>query len=159
MTLEEFNRDIVPILGLGSILLVFWQLFKNNKWNQYNFTYNILNSGRLEDLENKVIEKFKTHNIDIVSVNTIDEETLEIIKTNQGLNDAINEYLNFLENFCIGLKHKAVEKSIAFDALSEDIVRSRTRYMCYIEWIRDDGEDLYSELETQAKEWQDKVKV
>ena len=159
MTLQEFSRDIVPILGLGTILLVFWQLYRTNKWNQYNFTYNILNSGKIEELESNVIALFKAKDINIVSKKSIGEPILELIKNDQGLNNAISIYLSFLEKFCIAINHNAVDEEIAFDALSENIVRSWVRYKIYIGWYREDGDAIYSGLEKQAKLWMPKIKL
>lgn len=159
MTLAIFSRDIVPIVGLFSILLVVWQLRRTNKWNQYNFTYGILASGQIYELENKVIEEFKKKQIDIVTLNEIDDGVLGVIKLDQNLNNAICEYLNFLESFCIGIKHGAVEKNVAFDAVSEKVVRQWVRYKIYIDWFREDGADLYSELEVWALKWKPKVQL
>jgi len=153
MTLEGFSRDIVPIIGLVSIFLIFWQLRITNKWNKYNFTYNILNSGKLYELEYKVMNLFKAQGIDIVAIKKIDDSILEKIKKDQDLNNSICEYLSFLENFCIGLKHGAVEKNIAYDAISETVVTQWVRYEKYIDWFNEDHDGIYSELENWAKQW------
>lgn len=154
MALEVFSRDIVPILGLVTILLVAYQLRRTNRWNQINFTYALLNSNRLYALEFKVIERFRENYVDIVKCNELSDDIFEIVKGDQSLNRAIFEYLSFINNFCIGIKYNAVESKIAYDAVSDDFIRQRKRYKKYIDWYREDDADVYSELEYQARKWE-----
>lgn len=157
MTLEIFSRDVVPIVGLLSLIAVYWQLNRTNRWNKINFTYNIINSGRRSELEDGVIEQFKRHHINIVIIPEIQPEHLDLIKSDQDLNNSICEYLNFLEYFCIATKHGAVEKDIAFDTMSTFVIEAWERYKIYIAWHRGDGEDVYEGIEKYAKKWQKRI--
>lgn len=151
MSLEIFTRDIVLIIGLGSLIAVCWQLNRTNRWNKINFTYNILNSGRMGKLENEVIEKFELHQINIVKLKELNSIHLNLVKQHQDLNNSICEYLNFLEHFCIAVNKGAVEEDVGYEAMSSFVIESWHRYKVYIAWHREDGEDIYSSLEKYAK--------
>lgn len=157
MTLQEFSRDIVPILGLISIVFVGWQLRQTTKWNKYNFTYNLINTTESLKLEYKIFDLLESEGIHL-QFEKVDEVILKTIKENNEINYAILDYLNLLEQFCIGVKFKAVSKEMAFELFSEYVVDAWHKYKLYIEWHREDCKELFSELEKSAVKWTKKCK-
>jgi hypothetical protein len=70
MTLKEWS-DVLPIiqggasvLGLASLILLWWQVWQTNRWHRLNSPHNFLNPSTNAEIERRVVEALKRITID-----------------------------------------------------------------------------------------------
>jgi hypothetical protein len=166
MSLQEFTRDVVPLLqlivsalGLASLVLLWWQLRQTNLWNKLNSPQNFVNPVASIDLERKLYDSLKTLSIDIVNLyRSITQEELNKIIENDDAYFATKAYLNDLENLGVAISIGAADPDLTYAVHSARLIRAYEMFMPFIKVLRDrqSNPEIYIEIEKIALGWQRK---
>jgi hypothetical protein len=166
MSLQEFTRDVVPILqlivsafGLASLFLLWWQLRQTNLWNKLNSPQNFVNPAASIDLERKVYDSLKKLGVDVVNLNrSITQEELNKIIENDDAYFATKAYLNDLENLGVAISIGAADLDLTYAVHSARLIRAYVIFRPFIKALRDrqSNPEIYIEIEKIALDWQRK---
>jgi hypothetical protein len=161
MDIKTFNETILPILqfaisilGLGAVILLWWQIRITTTWNKLKSNHSFINSEE-DEAETELIIKSKAIGIDLKLRKTplTNDEVDEIIK-NDGTYCAIARFLLFVENNCTAINAGIVDKKLAYAAYAPRVLKIYEVYYPYIQKIQQNYGDkqLYIELEKVALE-------
>src|SRR2546421_5049780 len=165
MTLQEFTRDIVPIiqvtiglLGLVSLVLVVRQIRQTNRWQRLNYLNNFVDSSRNIELERKIWNSAKLLSIDLNKPLTEEDTTKIWNSDNDETFYSIKSYLSDLEVLCLGIRVGAADTDLAYALHSNRIIMAYRLMKSFIERIRTSqgNEDIFIELEKTALEYERK---
>ena len=160
MCLTEFTRDIVPIiqavltlLGLGSLLLVWWQIRENRLWNRMVASFQLYDEGEATKREKSVIDECKKIGVDIIQ--KCDEEDLKKIKESTDAMLAINHFLNEQEKLCAARNIGYADDKVLYGIHSDRVIRTFRRFRPYIIYFRakNDDDEIFIEIEKCAIAW------
>ena len=166
MSLQEFTRDIVPILqlivsafGLASLFLLWWQLRQTNLWNKLNSPQNFANPSASIDLERKVYDSLKKLGIEVSNLNrSITQEELKKIIEDDDSYFATKAYLNDLENLGAAISIGAADPDLTYAVHSSWLLRAYDIFKPFLETIRErqNNPEIYIEIEKIALDWKRK---
>ncbi len=148
--------DIIILVVLFlSVSLLYWQIWKEHKWNRCKAAQDInfqISQGDLFELRKKLNEYAK----DFYSEETYGTviSTLED-KEKTDLNHILRTYLSYLEGVALGIKQKIYEDKIMFDYLGSALPEICRWSMPFIEDKRIKAKDktIYIEITKLAEKW------
>lgn len=161
MSLTEFTRDVVPILqlilmllGLFSVILLWWQIRQNALWNKLHTHHEFSKDTTSPDRErvlNQAMRKFGMHADEDLSKEIVDrifddEETLLAVKN----------FLNDYEGFCAAVNVGIIDDAYAYGVDAYRTIRAYRRFGVFIEEVRRriKNPESYLELEKVALKWE-----
>ena len=166
MTLQEFARDIVPILSVvvaaTGLFFVWFQLKSANSglkqtanWNRIHATYSFFDLERSIDLEIKAKDNIRSHDIKM-SDDSISTEAIIAIVGHYELETPLNRFLNDIETYACAYFANAIDKKISYHMHSSRIVAKYRKYEEYIEYYRKQKSqpDVLIEFEKLARLWE-----
>lgn len=169
MTLQEFTRDIVPIISAlvaaTGLFFVWFQLRSANtgisetaKWNRIHATYNFFDLERSIDLEIKARENIRKNDIEIDD-DSISTKAIKIIVGNYELETPLNRFLNDIEMYACAYFADAIDKEISYHMHGSRIVAKYRKYEEYIEHYRKikSQPDTLIEFEKLAMIWESEL--
>jgi NhaP-type Na+/H+ and K+/H+ antiporter len=161
MPLQEFSRDIVPIiqagvglLGLVSLIFVVLQIRQTNKWNRLNFLNSFINSTSSLEIERQLTTSAKALKINLREPLTEDE--VDKIFNDEDAFYAVKSLLNNLENLCFGIRVGAADPKLAYEVHSVRIKQANRILRAFIERMRSihGDDDIYIEIERTALDYE-----
>ena len=166
MTIQEFSRDIVPILqlivmviGLLSLFLLWWQSLQTNQWNKLNSPHNFIDVPLLSKLTQNYNDAFNKLGINPRKNEFTEGETNKIYSDNDAFH-AVSAFLNNLENVCAAVSIGCVDEDCAYAVHASGVIRSYYKFSSFINKLRKDFEndEICVELEKIACKWGEKDK-
>lgn len=170
MTLTEFSRDVVPIIqtiltsvGLGSLVLVWWQIKQATLWNRFNQN-TVITSKPSTESEAKTVAAFKAHGIDFDDVrynHKLSESEAQSLLDDKNATNAIKLYLNEFEEMCAAIRVGAVDPDFAYALKYLQVTRLYRNLVSYIDAVRKkfNDTDIYVEFQKVAELWEDRLKT
>ena len=169
MTLQEFSRDVIPILqlcvsslgvavsffGLVSIVLLYTQMRQTNQWNKLNSKYNWVDISVSSALERKLLDKTMVIGIDLVAGHILTDEDVQKITHDADANQAVKDYLTDIENLCSAVEIGAADGDLAYNVHSVRVAEAWLVFEKFIQDIRrrQKDDDIYRELQKVAAAW------
>jgi hypothetical protein len=108
MTIKDFSIDIAPtiqavtsILGLLSLVLVWWQIRKTNDWNRVSATFGLMDLDRFESLEQTAIKGCEAIGIKIPSELT--EDDAKKLRKDHAAYHAVKPFIMFIDRICVSV--------------------------------------------------------
>ena len=163
MTLAEFTQEYVPIitliimfLGLGSLILVWYQIRVSTKWNKLKEALSYLNNSNITEYEENLIKKTKgKYKLnEELSTDSIDE-----IFESKELYFGVKKYLDEIEKISSAVNIGAFDYDFAYTTFSPKVIYNYKTFKNFITKIRSDNDDdneIYVELEKLALDWETK---
>ena len=165
MTLQEFNRDIIPIIqvciglaGLASFFLMWWQLRQTTIWNKLNSPYNFGDTQLSERLEVQLYIQAKK-----IGINTKQDTPLLSEEVTKIFNDddtffALKAFLNDFESLGAAISVGFADSDLAYAVHAARLRRAYQVFKPYIDQYRSiyDSNDIWLELEKVALAWETK---
>ncbi len=182
MTLQEFTRDVVPIIGVivASIgLLLIWlqikaaaksitltseslsqasdSLKQTSNWNKITSTYNFFDLERNTRIEQDLYKAGEKLGIKF-NKQLSTEEMKKLIGDSECFLKA-KEFLNDFESYCSAYQVGALDKELAFEMLGTRITKEFRVFYPFVEHLRTRFGDMgiLIELEQTANEWSAKL--
>ncbi|HSY47527.1 MAG TPA: hypothetical protein VLC46_01825 [Thermoanaerobaculia bacterium] len=164
MTLQEFARDWIPILqlivstiGLGSLVLVWWQLRQTSRWNKLRMSYMFLGPATQETLRHFTREA-KRAGVNIKSDSPLTDAEVQLIWDDDEVLQAFKDATNDMESLCAQIRLGAVDPDVAFTLHSARVTRFWHLYWPMIERLRRkyNDDDLVNEVQCVAEDWKDR---
>jgi len=168
MTLQEFTRDIVPIISMivagGGLVFVGFQLRyasaalkQNSSWNKVHATYSFFDLERSIELEYKAIDLMEKNEIDIEKGLSLSDA--KAIYLNRNMKLALERFLNDLECYAGAYLVGALDREISYHLYSDRLVLKYERYKNYILTCRDFASSPAAliELEKLALNWKERL--
>lgn len=165
MSLQEFSRDVVPILqlfigvsGLASLLFLWWQLRETNRWNKIACAQRFLDTTASADRQRKVYDSLKKLNIDVDRVKSVTPEELGKIQKDDDAYFAIRAYLDDFETLGAAINLETVDSDLLYRLHSVRLIGAYEIFQPFILMLRTNrnNPDIYSEMETSALAWMKK---
>src|ERR1044071_1516904 len=105
MTLQEFSRDVVPllqiiisVLGLASLYLVWWQIREARLWNKITTQASLTKVDEMYQLEKQLHDAYRAINIDLRHLQRpFTPAEVKLIRENESASLATKAYLSDLE--------------------------------------------------------------
>lgn len=162
MTLQEFARDIVPILslvvstlGLISLFLLWWQIRQTAVWNKLQSQYSFRDSPTFAH-RRRVVEATEAVGVDtFLRVAPLEQDELERLWQDKNAYWAIFDYMNDLETACTALRLGSIDPEVAYAEYSSPVIRGFSLFRPWIEKVRRhyNDDELYYEIERVAHLW------
>ena len=163
MTLEEFSRDIVPILILGvstiallSLFLLWWQIRQTNIWNKLMAQESFLRPIDM-DFQKQAIFAAKRIgvNLKMRQIPLTKEEVDKIIGDDE-VYMAVTTLLNNMETVALAINSGKVDLDLGLEMHGLLIWHVYTIYTEYIQQIREHYQDhqVYIEIQKIAVFWE-----
>lgn len=166
MSLQEFTRDIVPILqlvisifGLASLLLLWWQMRQTNLWHKLNSPQNFADPSTSINLERQLYDSMKKIGIDAGNLNRgITQEELTKMIADDNAYFAVKAYMNDLEMLGAAISIGSSDPDLTYAVHSSRVIRAYTIFKPFIDTIRikQGNPEIYIEVEKIALDWQRK---
>ena len=167
MTLSEFSKDWVPLLqlivttvGLGSLVLLWWQIRKTSNWNRLSSQYNFLNSATSVELSKNLYKAASKLNINLKGrTEPLTHEEVNALISDDESYVNILAHLNEFENICGAVRAGVADFDIAYGIHSARVIIEYNVYKSFIEAIRerDNDDEIWIEFECIYRDW--KVKA
>lgn len=160
MTLQEFSRDIVPIVQLvlsstavGGLLLVWYQIRLTNTWNKANSQHMMLSDLPNEDQEMRFWSAYTKYAKSMNSPITNDQSQSVYLCNEDWM--CFKTFLNKHEYLCVAINAKAIDEDYAFAMHSARVVHIFNKLEAYIKFTREkyDDSEIYLDLEKVATRW------
>jgi hypothetical protein len=138
MEFYSLLQTIVGFLGLISIILLFWEIRSNSKWNKIQFSINRLDKTILSE-NIKEIKKFGIN----MDEKKLSEKDYKIITDEQNVKCLYNiqAILNMFEDFSILYNMNVLNNHFAYQAYSENAIFYYTKFKRIIEYCREQYSD------------------
>lgn len=169
MTLEEFTRDVVPIISMilstGALVFVGIQLRvattslkQNSSWNKVHATYTFFDLQKNIQLEHKALSILEKQGIVIDGVIT-SEDALKVY-LDRKMRVSLEIFLNDLECYAGAYQVGALDKEISYHLHSDRLVRKYERYLNYLLVYREQSGSNAGllEFEKLALNWKESLK-
>ena len=163
MTLSEFTRDVIPIVqaaltlvGLASLVLVWWQVRESRRWNQLNAVLTLTKLDAIAKTEQALSTSFAAIGIDLGTQNgSLTAEQVTRVRTNQDAISAVYDHLAELEYLGIALSAGIADDHYARAIHGARLAHAWTVFSPLIRAIRVDagGSSVYAEIERTALRW------
>jgi hypothetical protein len=173
MTVKEFSTDIAPavqaitsVLGLLSLVLVWWQIRKTNAWNRVSATFALMELERFESLEKAAIEACRKIKIKIPSELT--NAHAKKIRSDAAAYHAVKPFIMFIDKICVSVQAGFSDKDLVSFTYGPIIRGYYTVFRMYIAAARADGdapeafrdfEQTAIALNTEYKSYRAKLKA
>ncbi|WP_299871700.1 DUF4760 domain-containing protein [uncultured Cocleimonas sp.] len=163
MTLQEFSKDIVPILqllvsfvGVVGLVLLWYQIRLTHQWNKANSQHALLSNLPDEDHEKrfwKIIE-----DLDVEENGALTKESADKIYSNSDHWVCVKQFLNKFEQLCAAVNAQTIDDNYAYSVHSARITDTYHKFKNYIIYSREKAEDdeIYIELEVVASRWHER---
>jgi hypothetical protein len=165
MTLQDFTRDIVPILqllvsvlGLISLFLLWGQIRQKTLWNKLRTQQTFLSHITLE-LQQKLQQAAKKVNVTLKArVEPLSESEIQRIWDDDAAYLALSRFLNDLETTCTAIHIGIVDPEVAYSSHGIRVTRYYKVYSPVIKKLRAhyNSEDILAEFQKLAEEWMEK---
>lgn len=165
MNLQEFSRDVVPILqvvisflGLLSLLLVAWQIRETRLWNRITTQGTLTNVERIMSLERKLFDSLRAVGIDANGLRRpLTDAEIDNIYKSDDASFAVKSYLVDLEVFCAAVTVGSVDNDFARDVHGDRVGVAWLIFGPLIARSREQNHDhaFYIELEKTAVRWEE----
>lgn len=167
MTLSEFNRDwvsllqlIVTAVGLGSLVLLWWQIRKTSNWNRLTSQYNFLNNAISVELSKNLYKAARRLNINLKGrLEPLTNEEVKALISDDESYVNIFAYLNEFENICGAVRAGVADFDVAYGIHSARVIIEFNVYKPFIETIRerDEDDEIWIEFECIYRNWKAKA--
>jgi len=144
MTLKDFSIDIAPtvqaitsVLGLLSLVLLWWQIRKTNDWNRVSATFGLMDLDRFESLEQTAIKRCEAINIKIPSELTEDEA--KKIRSDHTAYHAVKPFIMFIDRICVSVHTGFSDREVVTFTYGPLIRGYYAVFRTYIAAARTDG--------------------
>ncbi len=156
MTLQEFSRDIVPIIQMGlmalallSLLLVGWQIKQTTLWNKLRAEESYLRLSDM-DLQKAVLDAGKKIGIDLKARTTpITEREAQKIWNDDDAYTALLTLLNSTETIAFAMNAGKVDMDVALEMHGMLISHLLRIYQPFIQKVRDRYQETHIFLEME----------
>jgi hypothetical protein len=156
MTLQDFSRDIIPIIqaciafvGLGMLGVVWWQVRQAANWNKLKAAQAFIHHTT-NVYESDVINTAAKHNLQLKARTTpLTEDEVNLIWDKTDLYLAVLTILNDTESTCAAINAGIVDWELAFSVHSARFTQAFGLYQPFIKRIRRHHDDpsIYIEFE------------
>ena len=160
MTLQEFSRDIVPILQLGIMsiglvsLIILWRQIKQaSLWNKLRTQHDLWGCLPDENLDKSILEILRSKNQN--ESRKIPKDLSENIYNDAEMFTTIKTYLNKYEQFSAAINVGAMDEDYAYRLHSARICYVYTTFENFIKIlrVRRKEDEFYIELQKLALKW------
>jgi hypothetical protein len=117
MTLSQFNVDYAPtvqavaaVLGLVSLMLLWWQIKKTNDWNRVSAAFQIMEMDKFYLLEEQATKACKAIEVPFPAVLTMD--AARKIRSSYDAYHSVKNLAIFLERICVAYQAGYVDKHV-----------------------------------------------
>lgn len=156
MTLQEFSRDIVPIIQMGLmalallyLVLVWWQIKQTTLWNKLRAEESYLRLSDM-DLQKAVLDAGKSIGIDLKARTTpITENDAQKIWNDDNTYTAVLTLLNSTETIAFAMNAGKVDMDVALEMHGFLISHLFKIYQPFIQKVRDRYQDNHMFLEIE----------
>ena len=165
MILQDFTRDIIPILqllvsvlGLISLFLLWWQIRQTTLWNKLQAQQTFLSHTTLR-LEEEMQQAAKEAGVIVKArVEPLSEVEIQKIWDNDKAYHALMRLLNDLENTCTAIHAGIVDPDIAYSSHGIRITHYHKIYSPVIKKLQQHyhSEDILAEFDKLTEEWNKK---
>ncbi len=161
MTIKEFSTEVAPtiqmttaILGLFSLLLIFWQIRQAAKWNRLSSSHNFLDIELVTKLQQSLLAVFTDLKIDPRTVRLSKTES-ELIWKSESTTIPVKNLLNYFENICAAINVGSVDEENAYAVHSSSIPATFMKFEGIIDIMRDHygDKELFIEMQKVSKAW------
>lgn len=161
MTLQEFSRDIVPILqlvimsiGLVSLIILWRQIKQASLWNKLRTQHDLWGCLPDENLDKSVLKILRSKNQD--ENRKIPKELSENIYNDAEMFTTFKTYLNKYEQFSAAINVGAMDEDYAYRMHSARICYVYNTFENFIKILRErrEEDEFYIELQRLASKWQ-----
>jgi hypothetical protein len=159
MTLHDFSVDVAPaiqagalVIGLGSLLLLWWQIRKANDWNRVSASFQVMELAEFVRLEERVIRQCK--GLGVAFPNKLSRADATAVRNKFKSYHAMKAFVTFLERICIAYQTGYVDPDIISCSYGPLIVGFHSHLEEYFKVTREemDAPDLYRDFALTAKE-------
>ncbi|WP_413664773.1 DUF4760 domain-containing protein [Microbulbifer sp. CNSA002] len=160
MVIEEFSKNIVPILqllvssaGVVGIILLWYQIKSTHQWNKASSQHALLSNLPNQDHEATVWKI--VDNLEKSEDGSITENASKEIYSDIDTWTCIRFFLNKFEQLCAAVNANALDDSYAYSVHSAKVTNIFQKFRNYIEFsrIRLNDDEIYIELEVVASRW------
>jgi hypothetical protein len=166
MTLQEFSRDVVPILqasftflGLGILIVVWWQVRQTSRWNKLQAAQAFINHNT-NVYESDVIKAGKAAGLELKARTTplTDDEVESVVATDE-IYLAAMTVLTDMECTCTAINAGIVDGEVAYSVHSSRLTQAYKLYLPLINRLRaiHDDEAIYIEFEKTVRKIEDQL--
>lgn len=162
MSLQNFSRDIVPILqllvsflGLISFLLLWWQIRQTTLWNKLKAQQTFLSHTTLK-LEEEAQQAAKEAGVIVKArVEPLTNDEVQKIWNHDKAYHALMRLLNDLETTCTAIHAGVVDPDIAYSSHGIRITHYHKVYLPVIKTLKKhyENDDILAEFDKLAEEW------
>jgi len=147
----DLIQTIVGVVGLGTILLLWWQIRSGLEWEKIKISLNQVDLSLLET--NGYILSDAGIDLTRYTLND-DEEKILLDEKNTDVLYALRDILNMLERFATLYNMKVLNKKIVYESFSEDTLFYYRKFEKIIEYHREKIDRFYyTNLKKCAKEF------
>jgi hypothetical protein len=163
VTLQDFSRDMVPIiaigiggLGLVSLVLLWRQMRSTNQWNKLQTQNGFINQD-LDDLSRKLQESLKLHGIIYQKQrDALPDNLCQAIRDDDRAFFDVKTYLNTFENIAAAVRIGFVDSDFAYAIECGRLCAANRIFLPLIKQLRDyhDAPEICIELENVRAVWE-----
>lgn len=165
MTLQDFTRDIVPILqllvsvsGLISLYLLWGQIRQTTLWNKLRTQQTFLSHTTLK-LQEELQQAAKKVDVTLKArVDPLSDSELQRLWDDDNAYHALMRLLNDLETTCTAIHIGIVDPEVAYSSHGIRVTRYYKVYSPVIKKLRAHykSEDILAEFQNLAEDWIEK---
>jgi len=158
MTLADFNRDYLPIvqsvitlLGLISVVLLWWQIRLTRKWNKIDAAFRSMDVDKFAQIEADAIDAGRT--IGLLITNVLSTADAKAIRATSTVLLKVKNFVIFLDKQAVGYLAGYFDDDV-FANTYGPLIRGYAKSLAqYIEFTRVDTEnpEAYVDLEKAAE--------
>lgn len=158
MTVQEFTRDIVPIvqalltaIGLASVILLWLQIRGTWKWNKVDAAFRCMDTDEFSRIESEALEAAKRLGVNLTS--PITEEEAKKIRGDRDALLKVKSFVIFLDKQAVALMAGYVDRNVVTATWGRLMRGYGKTLMNYIKVTRVETADpeAYVELERAAE--------
>jgi hypothetical protein len=145
MTIKDFSIEIAPpiqaitsILGLFSLILLWWQIRKTNDWNRASATFGLMDLDRFDTLEQTAIRGCEAIGIKIPIELT--EDDAKKLRSNHAAYHAVKPFIMFIERICVSVHTGFTDRDVVSFTYGPIIRGYYGVFRAYIAEARADGD-------------------
>lgn len=170
MTLQEFSRDIVPIIGVivtTTGLIFIWLQIRcatqatkqTSSWNSIISIYSFFNIEHNQKLRDRLYSEGKA--IDVRFQYALTDEQIKKIRENDECFLNAKEYIKDFETLCAVYQLGALDPELVFSIFGPRVVNEFDVFKPLIDVLRKEKNDMgvMIEFERTALEWKEKINI
>lgn len=166
MSLQEFARDIVPIiqlivsiLALSSLVLLWHQLKQTNVWNKIQSHQNFVDPSTSVAIERQLYDALRDCGLEAHLNRSITADELKKVMENADCYFALKAFLNDLEMVGAAISIGAADPDFAYAVHSSRFMRAYNLFLPFMQKMRElqSNPAIYIEIEKNALECKRKL--